>query len=443
MIRFQNMIPEGVFIADDRDKVLSQKPFTAWMPARALVPLCPGTSGSILVVPGQTLIEGTLLTGPGKGGLATHAPIPGKVMSFQTVTLADGKFCQAVEIGLEGGFSYFDKVDAAVRKSPVQTQSLIDDIRNAGLPYGKDNADFADIIDTALATKVQCIVVDGLETTPFNMVDHALIKYHAAGVHRGTQWLRQILDADRLVVVLPKDFQRESREFVRLLQKAKTGLEIVYLEARYPRSNPSVLLHHALGKPLVPNADPLQDGVLVVRPEELFLVHEALDYHKPYIETFVSVCGSAVKQPQVVRARIGTPLWQIIEDAGGVLAVPTEILIDNPMTGYRTQNIDLPVSKTTHSLILNKPGSLSKPVSEACIHCGQCVMNCPSLLEPELLYKQIVHGKNTGIELQRALADCIECGLCSYVCPANLPLSKTFRELRNAFRAGGGNDAKA
>ena len=62
---------------------------------------------------------------------------------------------------------------------------------------------------------------------------------------------------------------------------------------------------------------------------------------------------------------------------------------------------------------------------EPCIHCDDCIPICPSKLNPDSLYANILNKKFTQAE-KDSLTACTECGECDKACPSNIPLSQAF-----------------
>ena len=129
----------------------------------------------------------------------------------------------------------------------------------------------------------------------------------------------------------------------------------------------------------------------------------------------------AVKNPSNFLVRIGTPISQLIEIAGGTPENTGKIIGGGPMMGKALVSADVPVCKGTSGiLLLTKEESVRKPMHD-CIRCAKCVNVCPMGLNPAFLMKYTVYQKWDLAEKEH-IHDCIECGSCSYTCPANRPL---------------------
>jgi electron transport complex protein RnfC len=157
-----------------------------------------------------------------------------------------------------------------------------------------------------------------------------------------------------------------------------------------------------------------------------FAVYEAVQKNKPLFERVVTVTGQQVKNPCNLRVRIGTPLSELVNFAGGLPEDTGKLISGGPMMGKAVASLDVPVTKGTSGVLLI-PGekALRKP-QLACIRCSRCATACPMGLEPYLLMTLTEKGLWERVEKEKVL-DCIECGSCSFSCPASRPLLDQIR----------------
>jgi electron transport complex protein RnfC len=77
-----------------------------------------------------------------------------------------------------------------------------------------------------------------------------------------------------------------------------------------------------------------------------------------------------------------------------------------------------------------------------CIRCGDCAQACPAGLQPQLLLRELLAGRERAA-LARGLADCSECGDCDAACPSRIALRPRFAAAKQAARAREGLLASA
>ncbi|MGE5894665.1 MAG: RnfABCDGE type electron transport complex subunit C, partial [bacterium] len=172
---------------------------------------------------------------------------------------------------------------------------------------------------------------------------------------------------------------------------------------------------------------PMDVGVVVHNVGTAFAMYEACRYGKPLIERIVSITGRGVKEPKNMRARIGTPIAQLIEECGGFTAGPVKVIAGGPMMGFALYSLDVPVTKGTSGVIaLSEREAVSSDKFGPCIRCGRCIDICPMGLMPSMLSVYAEKGRYEECK-EYNLFDCFECGCCTYVCPAKRPIVQLVR----------------
>jgi electron transport complex protein RnfC len=144
----------------------------------------------------------------------------------------------------------------------------------------------------------------------------------------------------------------------------------------------------------------------------------------------VTVTGKSVSSPANYLVRIGTPVSELIEKAGGLPENTGKVISGGPMMGKALTSLDAPVVKGTSGiLIMPEPESKRVQVLN-CVRCGRCISVCPMGLEPVLLAQLSENLLFERAEKERIM-DCIECGSCHYTCPAGRPLLDYLRLGKN------------
>ena len=152
-----------------------------------------------------------------------------------------------------------------------------------------------------------------------------------------------------------------------------------------------------------------------------FAVYEAVQKNKPLFERIVTVTGKSLNNPSNFKVRIGTPIGQLIQAAGGMPEDTGKIISGGPMMGKAVTNTDIPVTKGCSGILLIRKNEATRKEMSNCIRCAKCVFVCPMGLEPNLLMNLASHALWDKAESNHIM-DCIECGSCSYTCPAYRPL---------------------
>jgi Na+-translocating ferredoxin:NAD+ oxidoreductase subunit C len=144
------------------------------------------------------------------------------------------------------------------------------------------------------------------------------------------------------------------------------------------------------------------------------------------VERYVSVGGAALKRPSVFKARIGTPVGDLIEECGGFLGPPARLVLCGTLRGHSVRDLDAPITKTTSAVVALDAEEVGSRLKSSCIRCGRCAEVCPERLDPDLLFRLIERGMRSRAE-ELGLGACTACGACGYVCPSRLPLVAAFK----------------
>ena len=159
-------------------------------------------------------------------------------------------------------------------------------------------------------------------------------------------------------------------------------------------------------------------------------VYEAVEKNKALIERVVTVTGKDVKQPCNILSRVGIPIGNLIDVAGGLPETTGKIVSGGPMMGKALASTEVPVTKGTSGILIIPTLEAKRKAMKDCIRCAKCVNVCPMGLNPTLLMNLTEFEVWDGAEKHR-ITDCIECGSCSYTCPADRPLLDYIRLGKN------------
>lgn len=94
--------------------------------------------------------------------------------------------------------------------------------------------------------------------------------------------------------------------------------------------------------------------------------------------------------------------------------------------GMAMGSLDVPVVKTSSSVLVFTEDDVAVLPQSNCIHCGKCVEACPEILVPQMMAKA-TRANNFEKFADLGGMECIECGCCTFVCPAKIPLTQMFK----------------
>jgi len=236
----------------------------------------------------------------------------------------------------------------------------------------------------------------------------------------GIRVLMKALGINKAVIGIENN-KKDAIEHLTKLAKVDKGISIVPLKVQYPQGGEKQLIKAALGREVPSGALPIAVGAVVHNVGTAVAVYEAVQKNKPLIERIVTVTGKSLEKPSNFLVRLGTPVKDLIEAAGGLPEDTGKVINGGPMMGKAVGSLDIPVAKGTSGILIMQDLEAKRRKMKPCIRCAKCVSVCPMGLEPFLLMTLTQKDMYEREEKERVM-DCIECGSCSYTCPSDRPL---------------------
>ena len=357
-----------------------------------------------------------------------HSSVSGTVMSLDPVIDASGYPRPAVTIKVEG-----DEWDENILKEPIKKQpgtftkeEILAAISAAGI-VGMGGATFPTQVKLSPppGSTAEVLIINGVECEPYLTADHRLMLEHGKELIMGIELIMKALGVKRTIVGIENN-KRDAIEELGKLARLADGIEICPLKIQYPQGGEKQLIQATTGKFVPSGALPIAVGAVVQNVGTVYAVYEAVMKRKPLFERVVTVTGKSLKEPGNYLCRIGTPLAQLIEAAGGLPEDTGKVIGGGPMMGKALTTTNVAITKGTSGVLLMRQEESVRKAYRNCIRCTNCVSVCPMGLEPYHLMLLGEHNKLEALEAEKVM-DCIECGSCSYTCPANRPLLDVIR----------------
>ncbi len=424
--------PRGGIQVPARKAATRDAPITnASVPPVATVPLRQhvGAPAECLVKPGDVVAEGQLIgRAVEKLSAAVHAPIPGRVAEVREVVLADGSRCSAVVIELGGEFQQSGRPPKPWDWHGASPAELLALVREAGVVgLGGEPVPVAPKWQAARERGPETLVANAIEGEPFLAAEHRLLLERPAEVAEAIRIAQRALGCRRIVLAVIEETAEAGRETIEILRREGIAAELAAFQDRWPQGEESQLAAALCGDEAPPTADAFERGMVMASIATLVAVREAVALGRPLIERVITVAGPGVREPRNLKVRSGTPIGELIEEAGGLARRGDPIVIGGPMRGAIVEDLSFPVTRTV-SGVLVLPHARDQQ-SWPCIRCGRCVDACPWGLSPVRLSKAAASGL---LARARALGleDCRACGCCSYVCPSRIPIVDILKAAR-------------
>lgn len=403
-----------------------------------------GAAGEICVAVGEHVLRGQPLTKSGVSmGLPVHAPTSGTVKAIGPGRIAHPSGMADIVIRIAA-----DGQDEAIAHTgltdyeQVARADLLERIRAAGIA-GLGGAGFPTAQKLALQRPIDYLIINGVECEPYISADDRLMREHAQTILDGSKILLHLADAKKGLVAVEDNKPEAIAAFEEALKEyPQFSLRVV--PTKYPSGGEKQLIQLLTGRQVPSRGLPIDIGLLMQNVGTAYAVSRAIRHGEPLTQRVVTVTGEAVRRPGNYWVRIGTPVGEVLREAGFERQNDEQrIIMGGPMMGFTLPDTDVPVVKITNCLLLPSVSELAPAQQEMpCIRCGACADVCPAQLLPQQLQWLAKAKDYDGLE-QQNLFDCIECGACAYVCPSEIPLVHYYRKAKAEVRNMAREKAKA
>ncbi len=429
MFIFNNLktFPKGG-VHPEEHKMSADKPIERLpLPKTVKIPISQhiGVPAKPVVDRGEAVKTGQIIAKTGGFVSANiHSSVTGKVAKISEEMDSSGYRKTSIMIRAEDEDDWAEGIDASdelIKEIKDSRDEILQKVLSAGI-VGMGGATFPSHIklNVPKGKKADVLIINGVECEPYLTSDHRLMLEKTDELIVGIRILMKAVDVDKAIVGI----ENNKPDAIKLLQdklKEEPGIEVTPLHVKYPQGGEKQLIKALLDREVPPGKLPIDVGTVVHNVGTTYAAYEAVQKNKPLIERIVTVTGKSVKKPGNFLARIGTPVSELIEAAGGLPDDTGKILSGGPMMGKALNELDIPVAKGTSGILIIPKKEAKRKESKVCIRCSKCVTVCPMALEPFLLQKLVMRGSFEEAEANRIL-DCIECGSCSYICPSNRQL---------------------
>ena len=400
-------------------------------PDKAIIPVQQhiGAPAQVIVEVGDEVAQGEKIAEAGGFVSANiHASIAGEVTAIKEMN------DQLVVEIKNNGSDEKSSLEPHDGLDEVTPEEIRDIIQEAGV-VGLGGATFPSHVKVSVPDdkNVDTVILNGAECEPYLTVDHRMMLEEGEKVLFGLKALMKAADAERGIIGIETN-KMDAIKNMKDLTSDEPNIEIVALEVKYPQGGEKQLIEAALGKEVPSGGLPLDIGIVMNNIGTALAITEAIKEGKALYQRAVTITG-AVKNPQNLMVKLGTPIEEVIDQCDGFKGKPDKVILGGPMTGQAQNRLDNPVTKSTSGiLVLTEEETQDYAEADPCIRCASCVDVCPVGLVPTRLMNLVREDMIEEAE-EENIMDCIECGSCSYVCPSNIELVQRIQLGKGKVRA--------
>ena len=388
-----------------------------------------GAPASPVVAVGDRVLKGQMIAEAGGFVSAPiYASVSGKVKAIAPHLNPTGGTVNSIVIENDG--EYEEVEYPAVKPLDEMTkEEILNTIGNAGI-VGMGGAGFPTRVKLSPKEpdKIDYIIANCAECEPYITADYRCMLEIPEKLVGGMKIILKLFDNAKGIFGV-EDNKPDCIEKLRELTKDEPRIEVLALKTKYPQGGERQLIYATTGRAINSAMLPADAGCVVDNVETMINIYRAVAEGKPSIERVVTVSGDAVNSPGNFLVPFGMNQAEIVEAAGGFKSEPEKMISGGPMMGFSMYTLDVPVTKTSSSILCLTKDEVAANEPTACINCGRCVDACPSRLIPSRLADYAEHHDEAQFTAHEGL-ECMECGSCSFVCPAKRQLKQAIGSMR-------------
>lgn len=418
------------------------------VPSQLVLPITQhvGDSAQPVVGIGERVLKGQLIAEhEGTLGAPVHASSSGKVIAIEPwpVSRRYGETAPCIIIECDGEDEAIRRADAAADFMDLAAGDLLGKILQGGI-VGLGGAVFptAQKLMQARTCEIDHLILNGVECESYISCDDLLMRECAGEIISGAQILMHALQVDVCFIAVESDKPDAIRNLGAVLAEIDDNrIVLKQVPTIYPSGGEDQLVQLVTNREVPSGGLPSDVGCLVQNVGTCAAIHDWVINNEPLISRVTTITGDGVSNPVNVRARIGTPIAEMIELAGGYTDRAEQLIIGGPMTGKSVTTDRVPLVKATNCVLVSSATPNAGP-SLPCIRCGDCAAVCPVQLLPQQLYWYACADNEVKLR-DFGLTDCIECGCCDLVCPSHISLTADFRVAKGRIRELADEKARA
>lgn len=403
-----------------------------------------GPEGELIVNVGDHVLKGQPLTRGLGRTVPVHASTSGVITAIKPMVTAHPSGLKELCVCLQSdGKDTWCELNPEPNYLQLTSAQLLQRIEQAGIA-GLGGAGFPTASKLAGAKDaIKTLIVNAAECEPYITADDRLMQEHADEVIEGCRVLQHLLNPDQILIGIEDNKPEAITALNRAITPHDKQIIVRVIPTKYPSGGAKQLTKILTGKEVPSGARSSQIGVLMQNVGTVVAIKHAIIDGQPLIERVVTVTGESIVSPGNFWARLGTPVYHLLQQTGFKPSTEQMVIMGGPLMGFTLPDLNVPVVKICNCLLVPSAEEVGqKQLEEACIRCGLCVDACPANLLPQQLY-WFSKGQEHEKAQKHNLFDCIECGACAYVCPSNIPLVQYYRQEKAQIREIGQEERRA
>lgn len=394
-----------------------------------------GAPAAPVVQKGDQVLVGQKI-GEASGFISANicSSVSGTVKAVEPRMLLNGSKATCVVIENDGEYTGVEGLGEDRDYTRLSGDQIREIVKEAGI-VGMGGAGFP--TNVKLSPKepdqIDYILVNGAECEPYLTSDYRQMLECPEEIAGGLKVILKLFPKAKGLICI----EDNKPGAIQKMQEAVQGenrIDVRVLKTKYPQGGERTLISAATGRKIYSRKLPADAGCIVDNISTVIAIYRAVCKRTPLITRVVTLTGDAFQTPVNVNVRLGCNHADLVAEGDGFKTEPKKIISGGPMMGFAMFDLNVPVTKTSSSILAMTEDEVAEFDPTPCIRCGRCVTACPSNLVPQKMAQAALNGDyDTFVKLNGM--ECYECGSCTFVCPAKRPLTQSFKQARQYVAA--------
>lgn len=392
-----------------------------------------GAPATPTVSVGDTVKMGQII-GESSGFISANivSSVSGKVTKIEPRLTVSGAKATCVIIENDGEYEAIEGLGEDRDFTSLSKDEIRQIIKDAGI-VGMGGAGFPTNVKVTPKNEdeIDYVIVNGAECEPYLTSDYRLMLEKPEQLIHGLKVILQLFDHAKGIIAI-EDNKPEAIAKLEYLTQDESRIQIKPLKTKYPQGAERQVIYVTTGRKIYSKMLPADAGCVVDNVQTVLAIYDAVCKCTPSMSRVMTLTGDAMAQPQNYEVKFGMSHAELLEEAGGLVEGGAEKIISGgPMMGMAMYDLNVPITKTSSSILALTKDEVAQNEPTNCIRCGRCASVCPSHLVPQ---KMAEAAQRSDLDLFQKLngMECYECGTCTYVCPAKRRLTQSFKQARRA-----------
>lgn len=355
-----------------------------------------------------------------------YSSVSGTVKAIENRLVISGEKALSIVIENDGQDEVYGNFGEPADADSYSAEKISEIIKASGI-VGLGGAGFPTSVKLSPKNplNIDTLIINGAECEPYLTSDYRLMLEKSGEIVKGIKAVLKLFPNAKAVIGI----EDNKPDAIKLMQEKTAGedkISVLGLKTKYPQGGERQLIYAATGRKINSKMLPADKGCIVINTASCYAIYEAVYMNMPLVHKVMTISGEGVNSPCNVDVPLGVSHKDVLDAAGGAKEEVVKFISGGTMMGTAMSTLDVPVTKTSSSILAFLTDDVATLAQSNCIHCGKCLSSCPQSLVPQMLAKSV---KALDFEKFDSLGgmECIECGCCTFACPAKIPLTQMFK----------------